>query len=102
MNAIQMRISYQGLTKNINKYAKQIAKEVEINKGVTIYYARHSFATVLKQSRAKIEMISELLGHSSVHVTESHLDSFEKEHIQKETDVLTTGFKKANQKKGFV
>jgi hypothetical protein len=24
------------------------------------------------------------------------LDSFEKEHIQKETDVLTTGFKKAN------
>jgi hypothetical protein len=41
-------------------------------------------------------MISELLGHSNVGVTESYLDSFEKEHIQKETDVLTTGFKKAN------
>ena len=39
-------------------------------------------------------MISELLGHSSVNVTESYLDSFENEQIQKETDVLTTGFKK--------
>jgi site-specific recombinase XerD len=96
MSEVQKRNTYQGLTKIINKYVKQIAKEVEINKGVTTYYARHSFATVLKRSGAKIEMISELLGHSSVHVTESYLDSFEKEHIQKETDVLTTGFKKAN------
>jgi hypothetical protein len=40
-------------------------------------------------------MISELLGHSSVDVTENYLDSFEKEHIQKETDVLTAGFRKA-------
>ena len=96
MSEVQKRKTYQGLTKNINKYVKQIAKEVEINKDVTTYYARHSFATVLKRSGAKIEMISELLGHSSVNVTESYLDSFEKEHIQKETDVLTTGFKKAN------
>jgi len=96
MSEVQKRNTYQGLTKIINKYVKQIAKEVEINKGVTTYYARHSFATVLKRSGAKIEMISELLGHSSVNVTESYLDSFEKEHIQKETDVLTTGFKKAN------
>jgi site-specific recombinase XerD len=96
MSEVQRRSTYQGLTKIINKYVKQIAKEVEINKDVTTYYARHSFAAVLKRSGAKIEMISELLGHSSVNVTESYLDSFEKEHIQKETDVLTTGFKKAH------
>jgi len=96
MNAEQKRATYQGLTKIINKYVNQIAKEVEINKNVTTYFARHSFATVLKRSGAKIEMISELLGHSSVGVTESYLDSFENEHIQKETDALTTGFKKAN------
>ena len=96
MDEVQKRSTYQVLTKIINKYVKQIAKEVEINKDVTTYYARHSFATVLKRSGAKIEMISELLGHSNVGVTESYLDSFEKEHIQKETDVLTTGFKKAN------
>lgn len=96
MNAEQKRATYQGLVKIINKYVKQIAKEVEINKNVTTYFARHSFATVLKRSGAKIEMISELLGHSNVGVTESYLDSFEKEQIQKETDVLTSGFQKSS------
>lgn len=88
--------TYKQLTKTINKYMKRIANEIGLNKEVTTYFARHSFATVLKRSGAKTEMISELLGHSSVNVTESYLDSFEKEQIQKQTDVLTTGFKKAN------
>ncbi|MBI0401364.1 site-specific integrase [Cyclobacterium marinum] len=96
MDSEKERKTYQQLTKTINKYIKQIVSELEINKNVTTYYARHSFATVLKRSGAKIEMISELLGHSSVDVTESYLDSFEKEQIQKETDVLTFGFRKAN------
>lgn len=96
MNAEQQRATYQKLTKLINKYMKKIASEIGIDRNITTYFARHSFATVLKRSGAKIEMISELLGHSSVNVTESYLDSFENEQIQKETDVLTAGFKKAN------
>lgn len=95
MTAEREREVYQQLTKLINKYIKQIANEVGINKPVTSYYARHSFATVLKRSGAKVEMISELLGHSSVGITESYLDSFEDEQIQKETDALTIGFKTA-------
>jgi integrase/recombinase XerD len=96
MNEVQKRNSYQSITKIINKYIKRIASEVGINKNITSYYARHSFATVLKRSGAKIEMISELLGHSNVGVTECYLDSFEIEQIHKQTDILTTGFKKAN------
>jgi integrase len=94
MNAERERAVYKQLTKTINKYLKLIAKELRINKEVTTYFARHSFATVLKRSGASIEMISELLGHSSVIVTESYLSSFEKEQIQKETDSLTAGFDK--------
>jgi site-specific recombinase XerD len=96
MNAEKQRKVYQQLTKTINKYVKSICIELDINDNVTTYFARHSFATVLKRSGAKIEMISELLGHSNVNVTENYLDSFENEQIQKETDVLTIGFKKAN------
>ena len=95
MDATRQRVVYQQLTKVINKYTKQIATELKLNKSVTTYYARHSFATVLKRSGSKIEMISELLGHSSVNVTESYLDSFENDQIQKETDVLTSGFNNA-------
>lgn len=96
MNTERQRAIYQQLTKIINKYIKQICYELGIKKNVTTYFARHSFATVLKRSGVNIGMISELLGHSSVEVTESYLDSFEKEQIHKETDVLTIGFKKAN------
>ncbi|WP_282117739.1 site-specific integrase [Maribacter aquivivus] len=95
MNAEKKRATYQQLTKIINKYMKEIASEVGINKKVTTYFARHSFATVLKRSGTNIAMISDLLGHSSVNVTESYLDSFENDQIQKETDVLTAGFRKA-------
>ena len=87
---------YKQLTKTINKYMKHISSELGLNKEVTTYFARHSFATVLKRSGAKIEMISELLGHSSVDITESYLDSFEMDQIHKETDALTAAFRKAN------
>ncbi|MEX2437156.1 MAG: site-specific integrase [Candidatus Paceibacterota bacterium] len=93
MTAEKQRLTVQLLTQMINKYMKKICTDLGINKNVTTYFARHSFATVLKRSGANIGMISELLGHSSVDVTESYLDSFEKEQIQKETDVLTAGFK---------
>jgi integrase len=80
------------LTKSINKYMKQIAQELDINKEITTYYARHSFATVLKRSGATTEMISELLGHSSVIVTKNYLDSFEDDKIKEQTNALTAGF----------
>ena len=74
---------------------KEIASEVGIDKEVTTYYARHSFATILKRSEVSEELISELLGHSSVQVTRNYLDSFENEYIDEKTDALTSGFKKA-------
>lgn len=77
------------LTKTINKYIKRIAKEVGINKDVTTYFARHSFATVLRNSGASIEFISEALDHSNIKTTQSYLAGFEQDIIHKTTDVLT-------------
>ena len=85
----------QQLIKTINKYMKRIARNVGINKNVTTYFARHSFATILKRSGTNIAMISDLLGHSSLGVTENYLDSFESDQISKQTDVLLSFNKKA-------
>lgn len=95
MSAEKERATYQQLTKIINKYMKQIVTELGINKNVTTYFARHSFATTLKRSGASTEMISELLGHSSTGITQNYLDSFEKEQIQQATDALKAGLNKA-------
>lgn len=96
MTPERQRRIYQDLTKQINKYIQRIGKKLEIPQHITTYSARHSFATVLKRSGANISMISDLLGHSDLSVTQNYLDSFEDDQIQTQTDVLTTGFKTAN------
>ena len=89
MTAERERQVIQQLTKTINKFMKRIAKNLEINKEVTTYFARHSFATVLRNSGASMEFISEALGHSDMKTTKSYLAGFEQETIHKTTDALT-------------
>lgn len=65
----------------ININLKDIAKRVGIESNLTLYVARHSFATVLKRSGVNTAIISESLGHSSEKVTQIYLDSFENSQI---------------------
>ena len=74
----------------INENMKQIALELEIQKPITTYYARHSFATILKNSGVSTEFISEALGHTSLETTKNYLAGFEQDAIRKATDVLTS------------
>ncbi len=85
----------QQFTHLINDHMKEVAKEVGIDtedKACTTYYARHSFATVLKRSGASTEMISEMLGHSDLKTTQKYLDSFEDDQVKQKLEALT-GFK---------
>ncbi len=79
----------QQFTKNINTYLKKITSSIGINKPVTTYFARHTFATVLRRSGASTEMISESLGHTSTKTTSSYLDSFEDDKYKEILSVLT-------------
>lgn len=88
-SATREREIVQQLTKTINKYMKLIAAELEINKQVTTYFARHSFSQTLRLNNASTEFIKEALGHSDIRTTESYLDSFATETIHKNTEVLT-------------
>jgi integrase len=66
------------LTKQVNKYIKRIARSVGIQENVSSYVARHSWATIARNSGTSVEFISSALGHSSVKVTQTYLKSFEK------------------------
>lgn len=89
MTAETERKVIQQVTKTVNKYMKRIAEKLELRKDVTTYFARHSFATVLRNSGVSTEFISEALGHSSMKTTQSYLAGFEQETIHKTTDALT-------------
>ena len=77
MDEIQKQKVKDQLVKTINHYMKRIGEEIGLEKKLTTYAARHSFATVLKRSGAPMELISESLGHKSLQTTEAYLDSFE-------------------------
>jgi integrase/recombinase XerD len=74
----------------INEHMKQIAIELGIFKPITTYYARHSFATILKNSGVSTEFICEALGHTSLQTTKNYLAGFEQDAIRRTTDVLTS------------
>ena len=76
-----------------NVYIQKIGTKLEIDKHLTTYTARHSFATILKRSGVSTEFISESLGHSNLKITETYLDSFENDH-KLEIAKHLTAFKK--------
>lgn len=72
----------------LNDHLKLIAEAKGIDKNLTTYVARHSFATILKRSGASTELISEALGHSDLKTTRHYLASFEDETLKMATSAL--------------
>lgn len=58
----------------INPALKEIMKVLNINKRITFYTARHTFATFLKFENIAIDVISEMLGHKDIKATISYLN----------------------------
>ena len=63
--------------KKLNKDLKQIADLVGIDKKITSYVARHSFATNLKQLGVSTDVISESMGHQNINITNAYLKEFD-------------------------
>ncbi len=72
----QINGRYKRSIKKFNKQLKFIAEEQGIDKNITSYVARHSFATHLKFNGVSEDVISQLMGHSNVSVTKSYLNDF--------------------------
>ena len=63
--------------KQFNGDLKKIAKIVGIEKPVTSYVARHSFATNLKELGISTDIISQSMGHQNVSITTAYLKDFD-------------------------
>ncbi|APD06608.1 tyrosine recombinase XerD [Flavobacteriaceae bacterium UJ101] len=71
-----------------NKKLKELAKIAGVDKKLSSYVARHSFATILKMSGTSVEKISEMMGHADVNITMSYLKEFDNEALDKENRKL--------------
>jgi integrase len=81
--------------KFVNKWIGKICEKLNFDKEATSMVARHSFATILKNSGATTEFIKESLGHANIKTTENYLDSFDDE-TKKENAARLTAFKSEN------
>ena len=69
------------ITYVVNKNLQKIGDKIGLSINLTSYVARHSYATVLKNSGVNVALISETLGHSDLKTTQIYLDSFENSQI---------------------
>ena len=75
--------------KQVNKYIKRVAKNLEININISSYTARHSYATQLMRHGAPTMFISKQLGHSNIETTNAYLENFEDRQINNWQNKLT-------------
>ena len=73
MTPLQLKNREHKILGQINKSLKEILQVLEINKNITFYTARHSFATYLKFNNVSIDAVSEMLGHINIKTTQSYL-----------------------------
>lgn len=85
-----MQIEYRKkkVLQSYNSKLKDIATLAKVEKKLTSYVARHSFATILKQRGTSVEHISELMGHADVQITTTYLKEFDNETLDKENRKL--------------
>jgi integrase/recombinase XerD len=77
MTPIQIENRKAKKLKRFNSDLKKIAEIVGIEKPLTSYVARHSFATNLKQLGVSTDVISQSMGHQNISITSAYLKDFE-------------------------
>ena len=66
------------LSGQFNQTLRAVAADLGFDiPGLTFYTARHTYADSLKKAGVSTDVISELMGHSSVRITDSYLKSFD-------------------------
>src|SRR5690606_36364146 len=77
--------------KTLQKYnlqLKEIAEICGINKTLSSYVARHSFANCLKQKGIATDVISESLGHQNLAITQAYLKELDSSILDDAVELL--------------
>jgi integrase len=69
------RRQYQNQMMKINRHLKDIASLIKLPVSLSLYYSRHSWATIARGKDIPLSVISEALGHDSEITTQIYLDT---------------------------
>lgn len=82
------RCAYRNAGYNINHNLKKIAKKVGVSIPLTLYVARHSWASAAKAKGIPISVISEGMGHDSEATTQIYLASLDASVVDKANSLI--------------
>lgn len=75
------RQQYQNAMSRVNRHLKQIGQELGLHQPLTMYCARHSWASIARDEGIPLAVISEGMGHDSEKTTQIYLSSLNTEVI---------------------
>lgn len=82
------RCAYRNVGYNINHNLKKIAKKIGVSIPLTLYVARHSWASAAKAKGIPISVISEGMGHDSETTTQIYLASLDASVVDKANSLI--------------
>ena len=82
------RCVYHNMAYNINRNLKQIAEMINLNIPLSLYVARHSWASIAKSKGIPISVISEGMGHDSETTTQIYLASLDTSVVDKANSLI--------------
>lgn len=77
------RNQYQNQMRKINRRLKDISSLAKLAVPLSLYYSRHSWATIARGKDIPLSVISEGLGHNSETTTQIYLDSIKSYEVDK-------------------
>lgn len=87
-HGINERYTYRNTAYNINHNLKRIAEMVSVNIPLTLYVARHSWASAAKAKGIPLSVISEGMGHDSEATTQIYLASLDTSVVNKANSLI--------------
>lgn len=83
----------------INTALKRLGKQLNLETNLTMYVARHSWATIARQKNIPLSVICDGMGHNSEKTTQIYLQSVDAEAIDRCNDKLIAAITKSYKKK---
>lgn len=87
------RSAYRNMSYKINRNLKKIADKVGIAIPLTLYVARHSWASVARSKGIPVSVISEGMGHDSESTTKIYLASLDTSLVDRANSVILKSLK---------
>ena len=72
---------YLRVQENVNRALKKIGRMIGLKQPLTLYVARHSWASIAQDMNYSIALISEGMGHNSIKTTQTYLASIDTSRI---------------------